>query len=121
MLVQRVFETDGIVQDCSIVMAASNDYRKKEDKISEFIQDKVVRDSGGKIRKMELNSEFGAWHDANYGRSGQPNPKDLHECMNKEFGHLINGLWSGVKIRYDRNEVDDDDDAFPDDIGVDEL
>jgi len=121
MLVQRVFETDGIVQDCSIVMAASNDYRKKEDKISEFIQDKVVRDSGGKIRKMELNSEFGAWHDANYGRSGQPNPKDLHECMNKEFGHLINGMWSGVKIRYDRNEADDDDDAFPDDIGVDEL
>jgi P4 family phage/plasmid primase-like protien len=104
MLVARAFATNGIVKDCDIVMAKSNEYRQSQDYISEFVNDRVVRDAVGKIKKMELNNEFSIWHMANYGGKG-PSPKDLHEFMDKEFGRQQNSTWSGVKIRYERDEV----------------
>ena len=104
MLVARAFATNGIVKDCDIVMAKSNEYRQSQDYISEFVNDRVVRDVIGKIKKMELNNEFSIWHMANYGGKG-PSPKDLHEFMDKEFGRQQNSTWSGVKIRYERDEV----------------
>ena len=56
---------------------------------------------------------------SNYGGRG-PGPKDLHEHMNKEFGQKQNQIWTGVKIKYERDDMptiandsadsDDDDD-----------
>jgi len=125
MLVARGFITNGIVKDCSIVMAKSHEYRKSQDYISEFIGDRVARDPSGKIKKMELNNEFSIWHMANYGGKG-PSPKDLHEYMDKEFGRQRNQTWFGVKIRYERDEVENDfmndsTDSEIDDIGASDL
>lgn len=103
MLVERAFRTNGMVKDCSIVMAKSNEYRQSQDYISEFIGDRLVKDPNGKIKKMELNSEFTIWHGANYGGRA-PGPKDLHEFMDKEFGRQKNQCWTGVKIRYENFE-----------------
>jgi len=47
--------------------AKENEYRQSQDYISEFISDRVIRDPNGRIKKMELNSEFTIWHGANYG------------------------------------------------------
>jgi P4 family phage/plasmid primase-like protien len=103
MLSKRAFDTNGAVKDCTIVMAKSNEYRQSQDYISEFISDRVVRDPAGKIKKMELNSEFTIWHGANYG-GRCPGPKDLHEFMDKEYGRQKNQAWIGVKIKYDRDD-----------------
>ena len=103
MLVERVYVTNGLVEDCDIVMAKSNEYRKSQDYLAEFINDRVARETRGKIKKMELNNEFSIWYMANYGGRG-PSPKELHEYMDKEFGRQRNQIWSGVKIRYDRDE-----------------
>ena len=124
MLIELVFKTNGEVVDCDIVMAKSNDYRKSQDFIAEFIQDCIVRDSSGRLKKTELNDEFTRWYMSNHGGRG-PGPKDLHEYMDKEFGRQINQAWNGVKIRYDRDEImaDEDgngDDEIPD-INVNEL
>jgi len=110
MLVKIMYETNGVVTDCDIVMAKSNEYRQSQDYISEFIRDRVTRDPAGKIKKMELNNEFSIWYMANYGGRG-PSPKDLHEHMDKEFGRQRNQIWSGVKIRYERDEVDEVDES----------
>lgn len=106
MLVERAFRTNGAVKDCSIVMAKSNEYRQSQDYISEFINDRVIRDPDGKIKKTELNSEFTIWHGANYG-GRPPGPKDLHEFMDKEFGRQKNQCWMGCKIRYENYEEAD--------------
>jgi P4 family phage/plasmid primase-like protien len=105
MLTKRAFETNGAVKDCTIVMAKSNEYRQSQDYISEFINDRVVRDPSGKIKKMELNSEFTIWHGANYG-GRCPGPKDLHEYMDKEYGRQKNQAWIGARIKYDRDDDD---------------
>ena len=126
MLVARGFITNGVVKDCDIVMGKSNEYRKSQDYISEFIGDRVARYTGGKIKKMELNNEFSIWHMANYGGRG-PSPKDLHEYMDKEFGRQRDQAWSGVKIRYERDEIEEDfvneetDGETIDDISTNEL
>jgi phage/plasmid-associated DNA primase len=122
MLVQRVFETDGVVKDCDIVMLASNEYRAGQDVISEFIRDKIVRCENSKIKKTELNNEFLIWHQSTYGSRG-PNAKDVHEYMDKQFGTQKNQAWTGVRIRY--NERDDlnipEDEDIDDGIDINEL
>lgn len=115
MLVERVFKTNGMVKDCNIVMEKSNEYRKSQDYISEFVGDRVIRDDNGKIKKMELNSEFSIWYGANYG-GRCPSPKELHEYMDKEFGRQKNQCWIGVKIRYENYEEDNFNEFSTDDI-----
>jgi len=120
MLVERSLITNGFVKDCSIVTARSNEYRKSQDYISEFIYDRVVRDVNGRVKKMELNNDFSMWYAANYGGRG-PGPKDLHEYMDKEFGRQRNQVWTGIKIRYDKNEYSDDVNEYNEDINADDL
>jgi P4 family phage/plasmid primase-like protien len=120
MLVARAFETNGIVKDCDIVMAKSNEYRQSQDYIAEFISDRISRDPAGRIRKMELNNEFSMWYAANHGGRG-PSPKDLHEYMDKEFGRQRNQCWIGVKIKYDQSDYDKNDTHTDDDISANDL
>jgi len=121
MLVHRAFQTNGMVKDCSIVMAKSNEYRQSQDYISEFVSDKIVRDPTGRIKKMELNSEFTIWHASNYG-GRCPGPKDLHDFMDKEFGKQRDNSWRGVKIIYDTEKFNiTQEGEYADDVDEDEL
>lgn len=128
MLVDIVFKTGGLVHDCSIVMSKSNEYRQSQDYISEFIRDRIVRDTNGRIKQMELNNEFSIWYMSNYGGRG-PSPKELHEYMDKEFGRKRQQVWSGVRIKYERdemltgmeNEEDEEDSMEGDDIDLENL
>jgi putative DNA primase/helicase len=108
MLVDIMFETNGVVKNCDIVMAKSNEYRQSQDYISEFIRDTIVRDTNGRVKKLDLNNEFSAWYMANYGGRG-PSPKDLHEYMDKEYGRQRNQIRYGVKINYNRNDDNNND------------
>lgn len=107
MLVKRVCETNGEVKDCSIVDEKSKEYRKSQDYLSEFVSDRIVRCEAKFVKKMELNNEFSLWYASNYGGRG-PGPKDLHEYMDKMFGRQQNQMWSGIKIKYENQSVDDD-------------
>jgi len=106
MLVDRVYNTGGVVNDCDIVMSKSNEYRQSQDYISEFIRDRVVRETSGRIKQMELNNEFSIWYMSNYGGRG-PSPKELHEYMDKEYGRKRQQTWFGVKVKYERDEMPD--------------
>ena len=108
MLVKRACETDGIVNDCDIVLQKSNEYRKSQDYLSEFVEDCVVRSNPQScIQKSELNNEFARWYEMNYGGRG-PSPKDLHEYMDRCFTKNRGSKWYGVEIKYsDTNEEDD--------------
>jgi len=119
MLVKRVFETNGEVKDCEIVLARSNEYRQSQDYISEFVHDRLKRDPSGSVKKGDLAHEFSAWYNQNTG-GRPPSPKDLYEYMDKQFGRQRNQMWKGVKINYDRDQDeekagDDDSDDHTDD------
>jgi phage/plasmid-associated DNA primase len=113
MLVEHAFATNGIVKDCDMVMAASNEYRESQDYISEFMSDRIVTDPNGTISKTELSVEFKAWYEATYGRGG-PNIKEVQAHMDKKFKKCnTRKVWLGVKIAYEREArtqyVEDDD------------
>ena len=107
MLIDRVIKTKGVVKDCAIVMAKCAEYRKSQDFISEFIQDILIKDKMGTVKKTELNNEFALWYANNYGGKG-PSPKDLHEQMNKEFGRQKSSIWYGVRIQYNKKSASQD-------------
>lgn len=116
MLVNIAFETKGTVFVPECVKSASNAYRESQDYIAEFIRDKIIVDKQGRVKKTELNSEFSIWYMSTYGRGGPP-PKEVHAYMDKTYGKAKANIgWSGVKIRYERDEMDNIGNDEPDDI-----
>jgi P4 family phage/plasmid primase-like protien len=121
MLVDIAFQTKGQVFVPECVKAASNAYRESQDYIAEFIRDKIIVDKTGRIKKTELNSEFSIWYMSTYGRGGPP-PKEVHAYMDKTYGKAkANVGWSGVKIRYERDDIDTMYQDEPDDIRPNDL
>lgn len=120
MLVHKVYETEGRVYDVPYVMAASNDYRKSQDYVAEFIEDRIVRADGRTLMKRELAEEFSVWFKNTYGK-GAPNIKDIYNYIDKNLTKLdkVKNCWVGIGIRYehnfnsnedDENEIEDEDD-----------
>jgi len=119
MLVNKVYETGGRVYDVPYVMAASNEYRKSQDYVAEFIEDRIVRAEGRTLMKRELSEEFTIWYKATYGR-GAPNIKDVYSYIEKNLVKLdkVKNCWVGIGVRYDSDplcnaedsEAEDDDD-----------
>ena len=120
MLVDITFINKGSVHVPDCVLSASKSYRESQDYIAEFIKDKIIVDPKGKIKKTELNSDFSLWYMSTYGRGGPP-PKDVHAYMDKAYGKskIIN-TWTGIKLRYDRDEQENMDDDI-DDIEFNDL
>lgn len=123
MLVKRLCELPdgGKVKDCDIVLSESNKYRAKEDHIAQFINDKIIRNPNGKIKKSEINSEFTLWYQSTYGTRNGPNQKEVHEYMDKLYGKVVNNVWKGVSINYDNNNDIDFQDDDLNDISSEEL
>jgi len=127
MLVDMAYNTNGQVEDCPAVLAASNSYRERQDYLAEFIRDKIIRSQGSTVRKNDLGNEFKLWYSVNYGTRGA-NTKDLYDCMDKQFGKQKAGIWRNVKIRYNDDEVeqnegqdDDEENEMAGDVELNEL
>ena len=117
LLVSIVFKTNGVVEDCSTVMASSNSYRESQDYIAEFIRDRILVSTcvSDNITKLKLNSEFTLWYQSTYGKGG-PNPKDVHSYMDKRFGKYDKyKYWKGVKINDEYADNGTEDIPEPDD------
>jgi phage/plasmid-associated DNA primase len=113
MLVERVLVTNGKVVDCETVLKASNDYKHKQDVISQFIEEKIVRAPGEKVKKAAINNEFKLWHESNFGIKG-PQSKEVHVYLDKLFGEHDQQGWRDIKIIYDTSNRDEEID--PDEI-----
>ena len=100
MLVDRVLKTCGRVNDCDIVMKASNEYKHKQDVITQFIEEKIVKTIGKTAKTTAVNESFKRWHEDNFGTKG-PQPKELHSQLDRIFGQKDNDGWKGIEILYD--------------------
>lgn len=125
MLVDIVLKTQGTVKPCKMVDDASLKYKNREDHISEFISEKIIIDPNGRITKTDINTEFNIWYQGTYGRGG-PSTKEVHEYLDKDkrFSKYKTAIsaWTGARIRYEDDIVDDDgDDDSDTDINPSEI
>jgi len=101
MLVQKAFETKGIVKDCDIVMEECNNYRRGQDHISGFINEKIEKCPGRILKKKELSDEFKNWFELQQGSNkNKPKGVELYEYMDKKFGKCRTDGWHNVGIVY---------------------
>jgi hypothetical protein len=89
--------------------------------MSDFVKDRIVRDTTGKVKKEEITNEFKLWYDMNGGKSRIPAPKELHEYIDKRFGKYNSGkrAWVGIRIVCGGDAEENDDDNDTDDGSCD--
>lgn len=99
MLVKRAFETNGIVEDCEIVLTASNSYRKGQDLIASFVNETIVKTRvlTDKVGKAGLSEAFKLWYQREQGGRKIPKAQELYDYMDKKFGQHTGKGWVGVK------------------------
>ena len=105
MLINIVYTTNGAVEDCSVVMGSSDNYRQDQDYLTEFNKENIKLFPGGCIKKATLWEQFKTWYNINYGRVGLPKARELNEYMDKKYGKY-NKKWANITLI---NDIDDDD------------
>ena len=109
MLVNIVYETEGIVNDVKIVTSVSDKYREGQDYLTEFAKEKISRKRDRSIKKTEIMEEFKKWYINQYGRNNIPNGKEITDYMNKQYGKCNRGKWYNVEFNYDDTSDNEND------------
>lgn len=108
VLVKRAFETEGIVEDCDVVLSASMKYRKGQDFISSFVNERIIKPTDRKakgVKKTELVNEFKLWFQQEQGFSEKvPKGQDLYDYLDKVFGAHKSTGWSNIEMIYPERE-----------------
>lgn len=107
LLVKKALETGGKVDICERVIASSEAYRQKQDTISEFIADKIIKADGYSLKKSDVAFQFKQWHESNYGNKG-PNAKEVHSYLDKMFSKCTANGWIGIRIKPEIGQSSDD-------------
>ena len=112
ILVQRAFETDGIVLDCDTVIEASKNYRNGQDHISAFLSERIrkTNNPSHSVKKKGLVEEFKNWFQLNQNSRKMPKSEELYEAITKKFKinpHPQKG-WIGLEFVSDKEEEEED-------------
>lgn len=114
MLVKIAYTTEGNVEDCEKVFAATNQYRNGQDVLSEYLHDRIQSFPNGCITKGQLGSDFKDWFSMMHGTGKANSIKELGLAMDKRFHKNVGGVWKGVRfipvgtvIDEETDEVDD--------------
>ena len=99
MLVDIAFETNGDVVDCQTVAEASKNYRKGQDHIAAFVNERIIKtgENKDKIGKVSLQQEFKIWFLQEQGGKKIPKGEELYSYMEKKFGKYKKNGWVGIK------------------------
>ena len=98
MLVEIAYKTEGNVEDCDKVLSSSNSYRKGQDVLNEYLQERIQLHPVGCITKGQLGSDFKEWYLMNYGSGKMNSIKDLAIAMDKRFHKSVSSIWKGVRF-----------------------
>jgi phage/plasmid-associated DNA primase len=108
MLVHKVFETEGNVEDCEEVTKYSEKYREEQDYISCFIKEMIVKEEGKKIGLQEMSEQFKAWFQENHSGSKMPKGTELKAVINNKFGEPKPKGWMNIRINYPtKNDIEE--------------
>lgn len=110
MLVQRAFETGGLVVDCKTVMDASKKYRGGQDHISAYISERLRKtdDTSQILKKKVLYDDFTLWYKHEQGINRKvPKGEELFEHVNRKFCECGKKGWVGLEFVRDDDEEED--------------
>lgn len=87
MLVDIVIKSNGIVQDCPMVMTKSGEYRSSQDYLAGYVTERLEKttDQSKYIVWSELQEDFKDWYIQLYGMK-VPKGQELKEYMTKKYG-----------------------------------
>ena len=108
MLIEKLFETDGMVKDCAAVLAPTQNYKAQQDYFTGFMKERIVKMDGAKIKKRDALNEFQEWYSELYGGK-TPSGKELYEFLEKSLGKPTRLGWKGYKLYHAHDLVDDAD------------
>jgi len=76
-------------------------HRSAQDRIAEFLEERVSAREGYLLRKNAVAEEFKAWHSGVYGRRA-PAAHDLFKQITKKYGEFNKkeGGWRNVQLSY---------------------
>ena len=109
MLVYKVFQTNGIVDDCEEVLRDSTKYRESQDHIASFMNEVIVEEDGAIITSQNLAEQFKLWFQENCGWSGIKQPKlcDLKNAMTLKYSKTKvshKEVWTNVRINIQKSD-----------------
>ena len=107
MLVEKAFETGGMVKDTPGVLASSENYRNSQDYINEFVRDKIRKVEGHYVKKTEMYESFKIWYIEHYDRN-VPRGNEIYEVFDKKYGKYNTKGWKGISIIYNHDEVEEE-------------
>ena len=111
LLAQRAFTTMGNVEDCEMVLAASNKYRDGQDDFSAFARERIIKIEGDEedetpLKKTPLYRAFKEWYINNVGKN-VPKGKELDAFMEKKYGAYRNG-YKKIRLKYDVSGMEEE-------------
>lgn len=98
MLVYKVFQTEGQVDDCEEVLKESNEYRENQDHVAKFINEMVVQEEGARIGPQNLWQQFKLWFQEYHSGNKMPKNADLKVAMTAKFSSDSKTGWKNVKL-----------------------
>jgi len=102
MLVERAFETNGLVNDCDEVIEASKKYRVKQNVFLQFFQERIIESEDEELQKNEVYNEFKEWYSDTISTSKPPKGTELFEFLEKTIGPVGSSKkWIGYTIKED--------------------
>lgn len=116
MLVEKLFETDGLVKDCDAVLAPTSKYKDTQDYFSGFFKDCIVEDPDSSIKQTDVKAQFTDWYNERFdGRL--PTGNALYAFLDKMMGKRTQSKksgkphgpkkWFGYHLVHDYETVDD--------------
>jgi P4 family phage/plasmid primase-like protien len=107
MLVEKAFQTGGMVKDTPGVLASSESYRNSQDYINEFVRDKIRKVEGHYVKKTEMYESFKVWYIEHYDRN-VPRGNEIYEVFDKKYGKYTTKGWKNISIIYSHDEVEEE-------------
>jgi len=99
MLIDKCLKTMGVVEDCEMVLRASNKYRGSQDYLGKFFLEAIKKDDGGVLTLSHAYGSFSEWYtNMGYGRKVPKRP-ELRGQLEKKLGIYPKGGWRGYKLR----------------------
>lgn len=121
MLIERALKTNGRVEDCEIVLAASNQYKQSQDLFSQYFAERIILDADSTLSKSNLYEDAKVWY-SNNASVKCPTAREFADNMDKLYRKNVKGKWKGIAISFG-NDYEDENEKIdvPDDVSPADL
>ena len=86
LMIDTAVANQGLVQECDIVLQASEKYRISQDQVAEFVRDKIMIHMGEKLNKVEISGVFREWYMNKYHSLNRiPDIADVYDHIDRYF------------------------------------